>query len=186
MPDKEELTQVLIEDDDAFADALSEVASASALLKAAKTVTDTRGETLRAAVDAAARHRFEAKGETKWRIKVGDKPVGTYTVAVAKETEEKVSTTIQMDEPSKFELWLRTDGIEEVMLYARSHAEEFARFVLAKTGEIPSGFKTVEVRTPAMPERFKNGIVKVDERKVFEAYDGRLPQSVAGYMEKGE
>ena len=186
MPDKEELTQVLIEDDAAFSDALSEVASASALLKAVRTVTDTKGETLRAAVDAAARHRFETKGETKWRIKVGDKPVGTYTVAVAKETEEKVTTTIQMEDPSKFELWLRTDGLEEALLYVRSHADEFAKSLLSKTGEIPSGFKTVEVRKAAMPERFKNGIVKVDESKVFEAYHGQLPQSVAGYMEKGE
>lgn len=170
-------------EDKEFADALSSLAVAQAVYnEVGKVVSTKRNDSLRAAIDEAAKEKFADSGFDRARVMVNGEQVGTYSLRVSKPTEEKHTKRLVVNSYAELEDWMHHNQayVENYMVH---HCDEFANWVLSQNGEVPDGCEIEEEVVPASDGHVLGGTLKVDAHKVADAMGNALPSAVAGLLE---
>ncbi len=159
-------------------DGIQQVGVLQALYKViAKDVSTRDPDSLRSRVDADVIGRYEATGAKSYDIRYGGEKVGTYSVTVKKAT---TSTVFDLVDDDAFGAWLSSDeGTAAIDAFVSDHVEEFVRYVVEQTGEIPDG---VEPREVVTPERVSGTTIRIDPKKVAGALGNSLSPAIAGLL----
>ena len=163
------------------------LAVAQAFYKAAGAMVSTKEPgNLREAADAYYKALYEETGAKSFDVKVRDMKVGTYSVRVSKAEPARMQRRFRVSDPAAVLLWADGFGDQELMRkYMQQSASEFAEWYFHETGELPDGCNVVEVGTPAMPEQYAGGSLRVEPQRVAEALGARLPEAMDLLLERG-
>ena len=159
--------------------AMQRLAIAQALYKRLAEMVSTKDpESLRSEVDGEIKAFYEATGAKSYDVNLNGQKCGTFSVNVAKESTKTVFDLVDDD---AFGKWITGDEVVDIIdAFIDSHIEEFVKFAVETTGEIPDG---VEPRTVTTPEYVKGTTIRIDPRKVAAALGNALPSTIAGLLE---
>lgn len=146
--------------------------------KLAEMVSTKDPKSLRSQVDEEIRAFYDATGAKSYDVNLNGQKCGTFSVNVAKESTK---TVFDLVDDELFGKWITGDEVVDVIdAFIDAHLEEFVKFAIETTGEIPDG---VEPRTVTTPEHVKGTTIRIDPRKVAAALGNALPSTVAGLLE---
>jgi len=163
---------------------MEQLAIKQALFKVLAADVDTKDpDSLRGYVSADIIGRYEQTGAKSYDLRIGGMKVGTMSVTVSKETDERTERRFEVTDDAKLDAWVRGDDAQQFWdAYITSHRAEFARWYFECMGELPDGCEMVEETIPAQPERVKGTTMRVDPKKVAKALGSELPGAVAGLL----
>lgn len=141
---------------------------------------------LRSQVDAEYRELYEQTGAKSFEQRVNGMRVGTYSVKVSKAKEAEMDVRFEVREPERLLEWVERQEHGDLVRFAKAHAAEYAQDALLRTGELADGCSTYEVGTPAMPEQYAGGSLRIDPQLVAEALGNQLPEAMNLLLEGGE
>lgn len=155
------------------------LAIAQAFYKAAGEYVSTKTPgNLRSQVDEEYKAIYEQTGAKSFDVRIGDEKVGTYSIKVSKATEAETKKALRVTDPETFIAWGKNHWDICAEKFVLAHLEAYAQEYLLSTGEMPAGMHMIEVGTPAMPEQYAGGALKVDTQKVAEALGANLPDAM--------
>lgn len=139
-------------------------------------------DNLRGRCDAEMVERYHATGAKSYDALLNGQKVGTYGVAVRHVKESRTAEMRPTDEAA-FVTWLfdDPDGNAWLMKFLDGGAADLMQVYFEETGEVPPGAELVEHVKPAHDE-VAGTTLRVDERKVADAYGAGLPAAVAGLL----
>ena len=153
--------------------------NATGSIVATKTPYNLRGE-----VDALARQMFEDSGAKSFEARVNGFKVGTYSITVDKDTEERRETVFDIVDPEALDGWDFDPAF--AVGYARMHIRDFAHWYFTETGELPRGCELSEVIQPARPGgNWKSSRLVVEPQKVADALGSQLDGVTRVLLEGG-
>ena len=150
-------------------------------------VVGTKGDGLRAQMDAHYKELWETQDSTSFGLRFGGEKVATYSISDTKPKRGKEEVVFDLVDNEAYGEWLCTDDAVVLALnFADAHGTEFAKYVLDNTGEIPPGVEARVVREPDDPGgAYRCGMIKnLDADRVLElASSNALPvESVVGLL----
>lgn len=161
---------------------LERLAVAQAVYKAvAGQVSANDPCSLRSRADAELMAMYDSIGVRSVDVKIGGQKVGTYSVQMGKATKEARSRRLRVDDPGRVSAWA-DENEAELSEWLSCAWELFANWVFESYGEVPDGAEVVETVFPALPERPRGTVLRVDPGKVARALRGELPSYVAGLL----
>lgn len=167
-------------------ESIERLAIAQAVYKAVADVVSTKNpDSLRSQADRELRDMYDSMGVKSLDLKLEGQKVGTYSVTMAKATEEKHSRFLKVTDPAKVQAWAE-ENETEFREWLSGAWEAFADYCFETYGEVPEGTEVVDHMIPALPEHVKGTTLRVDPAKVAKALQGQLPAYVAGLLEGGE
>lgn len=123
------------------------------------------GSGARAEADREARELYEIDGSRSWSVRLGDMPLGTFSVTESKPTPERRDTVLDLVDAEAFQRWAcnSIEGVDMVRSYVFGVAGDgFARWCVDQ-GVLPDGVAMREVVTPARPAGYKGTMVRVSK-----------------------
>lgn len=159
---------------------------AQALYNAVKEVVSTRDSgNLREAVDEYYHQRYDEDGSKSFECRINGTKVGTYSIRTTKAKPATSEKVFGIKDPEKLMEWFKGMDSETVAGYASDRLSDFAEWCFYRTGELPDGCNVVEVGTPAMPEQYAGGVLKIDTQLVADALGARLPDAMNQLLLEG-
>lgn len=140
---------------------------------------------LRDRVDAYYKELYEQTGAKSFDAKVNDRKVGTYSVKVSKAKPASTERRFKVTDPAALLPWVADVDPEMAVEYVLQRASDFAEWSFFQTGELPDGCNVIEVGTPAMPEQYAGGVLKIDTQLVADALGARLPDAMNQLLLEG-
>ena len=139
-------------------------------------------DNLRGRCDAEMVERYHATGAKSYDALLNGQKVGTYGVAV-KHVKEQVNRIAHVPDRAAWMAWLMEDEDAKAWLarFLGNDADDLAQRYMEETGEVPSCVEVEEHVKPAHDE-VTGTTLRVDERKVADAYGAGLPAAVAGLL----
>lgn len=146
---------------------------------------DTKNKSnMRGQVDAAYRRLWEQTGGKTYDMRMRGRKVATYSV---KTKHEAHKTVYDLADADAFGDWLLSgDGTHAATLWADRHAEQFVKWYVEETGEIPDGVEPRDVMTSTEGEYDSGMVTHFQPQQVIEALGDDLPTAVAGLLGGGE
>lgn len=155
-----------------------------ALFKSLAADVDTKNPSnLRGFVSADIIDRYRQTGAKSYDLRLDGRKVGTMSVTVSKETDERHERRFEVTDEAALDRWVRDEDARQFWDgYITSHRAEFAKWYFECMGELPEGCEMADVVIPAQPERVSGTTLRVDPKKVVRALGKELPTAVAGLL----
>ena len=161
---------------------------AQALYNKLGSVVGTKGDGLRAQLDAHYKELWEKDDSTSFGLRFDGEKVATYSLSEPKPKRGKDEVVFDLTDNDAYGEWLCTDdAITAALNFADAHGSEFVQYVLDNTGEIPPGVEARTVHEPDDPGgAYRCGMIKnLDADRVLEmVMSAKLPMArVIGLIE---
>ena len=160
---------------------------AQAFYRAAGELVSTKDPcNLRGEADAFYRDLYEQTGAKSFDAKVNGMKVGTYSVKVTKAKPASTERRFKVSDPAALLPWVSDVDPAIAAEYVLQRAGDFAEWYAYQTGELPDGCNFIEIGTPAMPEQYAGGSLRIDPQQVAEALGAQLLEAMQLLLEGGE
>ena len=135
---------------------------------------------MRGQVDAVYRKLWEQTGGKSFEMRMRGNKVATYSV---KTTKERHKTVYDLEDATAFGDWLFSeDGRQAAQMWADEHPEQFVKWYVERTGDIPDGVQPRDV-TVSNEGEYNGGMVsQFRQQEVLRALGDDLPTAVAGLL----
>ena len=166
---------------------IEKLAFAQALYNSVGKLVSTKdGDSLRAAVDAEFKERYEQTGAKSYDVQINGQDVGTYSLRFSKEKPQESHTVRRVNDYEQLAKWFNDKTDEEIRYYVALNLGDYANYCFRYDGELPDGCEPQEIITAAIPKQIIGGLLKVDGAKVANAMKGQLGKSVFGLLGGGD
>jgi len=135
---------------------------------------------IRGQVDAVYRKLWEQTGGEKYSMRMRGNKVATYSV---KTTHEKHKTVYDLKDGDSFGDWLFSDdGKQAAQMWADEHAEQFVKWYVERTGDIPDGVEPRDVIVSNEGDYNGGMVSQFKPQQVLKALGDDLPTAIAGLL----
>lgn len=159
---------------------LERLALAQAVYKALGSIVSTKGDSLRARLDAEVVADYPLTGVKSRDVLLHGEKVGTYAVKLTKPVD---GVEARLVDAEAFIRWIRESDGGMDMLKRLVYSEPARLVKLASCdGELPDGCRVERV---VEPSRVSGAVLKVSPEKVAAALGDGLPSAVMGLLDGG-
>jgi len=164
---------------------MEQLAIKQALYKTLAADVDTKNpDSLRGYVSADIISRYMLTGAKSYDLRVDGMKVGTMSVTVSKEADERHERRFRVANDSALDAWVRGEDAQQYWdAFVTSHRDVFAKWYFECMGELPDGCEMADVTIPAKSSQVTGTALRVKPEKVREALGANLPTAVAGLLE---